>query len=105
MPEASCRRTSLLALIGALLVAPACSTLKLEPPQLSVVTMKVQSADIFSQRLQMRLRVVNPNDRELPIKADYVGKNLPTALEQSVQVRLQEIDEVDEVLLQDGGAV
>jgi LEA14-like dessication related protein len=68
MPDPSCRRTSLLALIGALLVAPACSTLKLEPPQLSVVTMKVQSADIFSQRLQMRLRVVNPNDRELPIK-------------------------------------
>jgi LEA14-like dessication related protein len=30
--------------------------------------MKVQSADIFSQRLQMRMLVQNPNDRELPIK-------------------------------------
>ena len=49
--------------------------------------------------------LVDRGHRELPIKADYVGKNLPTALEQSVQVRLQEIDEVDEVLLQDGGAV
>jgi pyrimidine operon attenuation protein/uracil phosphoribosyltransferase len=49
--------------------------------------------------------LVDRGHRELPIKADYVGKNLPTAPEQSVQVRLQEIDEVDEVLLQDGGAV
>ena len=49
--------------------------------------------------------LVDRGHRELPIKADYVGKNLPTAPEQSVQVRLQEIDDVDEVLLQDGGAV
>ena len=49
--------------------------------------------------------LVDRGHRELPIKADYVGKNLPTALEQSVQVKLQEIDDVDEVLLQDGGAV
>ena len=39
--------------------------------------------------------------RELPIKADYVGKNLPTSLKQSVQVRLQEIDGEDEVRLED----
>jgi len=44
------------------------STLKLEAPKLSVVSMKVQSADLFSQRLQVRMRVQNPNDRELPIK-------------------------------------
>jgi len=44
------------------------STFKLEPPQLSVVSMKVQSADIFSQRMQIRMRVQNPNERELPIK-------------------------------------
>ncbi len=35
--------------------------------------------------------------RELPIKADYVGKNLPTAASQSVQVRLTESDGRDEV--------
>jgi pyrimidine operon attenuation protein/uracil phosphoribosyltransferase len=49
--------------------------------------------------------LVDRGHRELPIKADYVGKNLPTSPEQSVQVRLQEIDEVDEVLVQEGGAV
>src|ERR687897_3828982 len=48
--------------------------------------------------------LVDRGHRELPIKADYVGKNLPTAPDQSVQVRLQEIDDVDEVVLQDGGA-
>lgn len=41
---------------------------KLEAPKLSVVSMKLQSADIFSQRLQLRMRVLNPNTRELPIK-------------------------------------
>jgi pyrimidine operon attenuation protein / uracil phosphoribosyltransferase len=48
--------------------------------------------------------LVDRGHRELPIKADYVGKNLPTSPEQSVQVRLQEVDEVDEVLVQEGGA-
>src|SRR3954449_3458593 len=37
--------------------------------------------------------------RELPIRPDYVGKNLPTARGQRLQVRLVELDEVDEVLL------
>ena len=43
--------------------------------------------------------LVDRGHRELPIKADYVGKNLPTAREQSVQVRLQETDGRDEVEL------
>ena len=46
--------------------------------------------------------LVDRGHRELPIKADYVGKNLPTALEESVQVRLQETDGEDEVVLQGG---
>ncbi|HEX5449103.1 MAG TPA: bifunctional pyr operon transcriptional regulator/uracil phosphoribosyltransferase PyrR [Gaiellaceae bacterium] len=37
--------------------------------------------------------------RELPIRPDYVGKNLPTARDERVQVELVEIDEVDQVLL------
>jgi pyrimidine operon attenuation protein / uracil phosphoribosyltransferase len=45
--------------------------------------------------------LVDRGHRELPIKADYVGKNLPTSPKQSVQVRLQEIDGDDEVLLVD----
>jgi pyrimidine operon attenuation protein/uracil phosphoribosyltransferase len=44
--------------------------------------------------------LVDRGHRELPIKADYVGKNLPTSPEQSVQVRLLEIDGVDEVVLE-----
>ena len=41
--------------------------------------------------------LVDRGHRELPIKADYVGKNLPTASSQSVQVHLTEIDGRDEV--------
>jgi pyrimidine operon attenuation protein / uracil phosphoribosyltransferase len=37
--------------------------------------------------------------RELPIRPDYVGKNLPTARSERIQVHLVEVDEVDEVLL------
>jgi pyrimidine operon attenuation protein/uracil phosphoribosyltransferase len=48
--------------------------------------------------------LVDRGHRELPIKADYVGKNLPTSTKQSVHVRLQEIDGEDEVLLMDGPA-
>jgi pyrimidine operon attenuation protein / uracil phosphoribosyltransferase len=45
--------------------------------------------------------LVDRGHRELPIKADYVGKNVPTSLKQSVQVRLQEIDGTDEVVIQE----
>ncbi len=44
--------------------------------------------------------LVDRGHRELPIKPDYVGKNLPTASSQSVQVRLTEIDGRDEVEIQ-----
>jgi pyrimidine operon attenuation protein/uracil phosphoribosyltransferase len=42
--------------------------------------------------------LVDRGHRELPIKADYVGKNLPTSLEESVQVCLQETDGQDQVV-------
>ena len=45
--------------------------------------------------------LVDRGHRELPIKADYVGKNLPTSLSQSVQVQLTEIDGRDQVEIQD----
>jgi pyrimidine operon attenuation protein/uracil phosphoribosyltransferase len=41
--------------------------------------------------------LIDRGHRELPIKADYVGKNLPTSLSQSVQVHLVEVDGRDEV--------
>ncbi len=45
--------------------------------------------------------LVDRGHRELPIKADYVGKNLPTSLRQSVQVRLDEVEGTDEVVIED----
>jgi pyrimidine operon attenuation protein/uracil phosphoribosyltransferase len=44
--------------------------------------------------------LVDRGHRELPIKADYVGKNLPTSVSQSVQVHLIEVDGRDEVEIQ-----
>ena len=48
--------------------------------------------------------LVDRGHRELPIKADYVGKNLPTAASESVQVRLVEVDGVDDVAVEREGA-
>jgi pyrimidine operon attenuation protein/uracil phosphoribosyltransferase len=45
--------------------------------------------------------LVDRGHRELPIKADYVGKNLPTSLTQSVNVHLAEIDGRDDVEIQE----
>jgi pyrimidine operon attenuation protein / uracil phosphoribosyltransferase len=45
--------------------------------------------------------LVDRGHRELPIKADYVGKNLPTAISQSVRVQLTEIDGRDQVDVED----
>jgi pyrimidine operon attenuation protein/uracil phosphoribosyltransferase len=44
--------------------------------------------------------LVDRGHRELPIRADYVGKNLPTSLEQSVRVCLDETDGFDAVYLE-----
>jgi pyrimidine operon attenuation protein/uracil phosphoribosyltransferase len=43
--------------------------------------------------------LIDRGHRELPIKADYVGKNLPTSREQGVRVRLDGTDDSTEVLL------
>ena len=45
--------------------------------------------------------LVDRGHRELPIKADYVGKNVPTSVRQSVQVKLTEEDGVDEVTIEE----
>jgi pyrimidine operon attenuation protein/uracil phosphoribosyltransferase len=45
------------------------------------------------------LVLIDRGHRELPIRADYVGKVLPTSKREIVQVRLSEIDEADEVLI------
>lgn len=49
---------------------------------------------------QVQLAVlVDRGHRELPIRADYVGKNLPTSRNEEIQVRLRETDDQDEVVL------
>jgi pyrimidine operon attenuation protein / uracil phosphoribosyltransferase len=54
----------------------------------------------YGRPARVRLAVVaDRGHRELPIRPDYVGKNLPTALSERIQVQLVEVDEVDRVLL------
>jgi pyrimidine operon attenuation protein / uracil phosphoribosyltransferase len=43
--------------------------------------------------------LVDRGHRELPIRPDYVGKNLPTAKDERVQVQLVEVDEIDRVVI------
>lgn len=45
------------------------------------------------------LVLIDRGHRELPIRADYVGKVLPTSRKELVQVRLKEVDGIDEVLI------
>ena len=46
--------------------------------------------------------LVDRGHRELPIRADYVGKNIPTSMHEDVQVLLQETDGADEVRIEKG---
>jgi LEA14-like dessication related protein len=67
LPEFISRRSALLSLASAAFAG--CAVLpKFAAPKLSVISLKMQSADIFSQRMLVRMRVLNPNARELPIK-------------------------------------
>jgi pyrimidine operon attenuation protein/uracil phosphoribosyltransferase len=43
--------------------------------------------------------MVDRGHRELPIRPDYVGKNLPTSQDQRVNVRVDEVDGADEVTI------
>jgi len=43
--------------------------------------------------------LIDRGHRELPIRADYVGKNIPSSKDEEVQVQLEEIDGVDEVVI------
>lgn len=55
----------------------------------------------FGRPLAIQLAVlVDRGHRELPIKADYIGKNIPTSLKEGVKVHLLEIDGVSEVIVE-----
>ena len=60
--------------------------------------------DIGRPRAVQLAALVDRGHRELPIRADYVGKNLPTALAEQVRVRLVEFDEFDEVTIEGGAS-
>jgi pyrimidine operon attenuation protein/uracil phosphoribosyltransferase len=45
--------------------------------------------------------LIDRGHRELPIKADYIGKNVPTSRQESVSVMIQEVDGRDEVVIQE----
>jgi pyrimidine operon attenuation protein/uracil phosphoribosyltransferase len=60
-------------------------------------------ADLGRPRQVQLAVLVDRGHRELPIRADYVGKNIPTAQDEVVQVRLAEIDGVDEVRIASKG--
>ena len=50
------------------------------------------------ERIQLAV-LVDRGHRQLPIRADYVGKNLPTSLGERDNVRVEELDELDEVTI------
>ncbi|SDY22595.1 pyrimidine operon attenuation protein / uracil phosphoribosyltransferase [Geodermatophilus africanus] len=60
--------------------------------------------DVGRPRAVQLAVLVDRGHRELPIRADYVGKNLPTRRGQSVKVHLDEVDGVDEVLITEVGS-
>jgi LEA14-like dessication related protein len=54
----------------AVLLLSGCSLFvpKLETPRLSVVNVELQKSDLWEQRMKVRMRVENPNDRDIPVK-------------------------------------
>ena len=56
--------------------------------------------DLGRPRAVRLAALVDRGHRELPIRADFVGKNLPTSLSERIHVRLDETDGVDEVTIE-----
>ena len=57
--------------------------------------------EIGRPRTVQLVTLIDRGHRELPIRADFVGKNLPTSTTQSIKVHLTEIDGLDEVLIEE----
>jgi len=60
--------------------------------------------DIGRPRAVRLAALVDRGHRELPIRADFVGKNLPTSSSERINVRLLEVDGVDEITIEGGDA-
>jgi pyrimidine operon attenuation protein/uracil phosphoribosyltransferase len=59
-------------------------------------------SDLGRPRVVQLAALVDRGHRELPIRADYVGKNLPTSRAERVKVRLREVDGVEDAVLISG---
>ena len=57
--------------------------------------------DLGRPRVVQLAVLVDRGHHELPIRADYVGKNIPTSLDEVVHVRLSEVDGAEEVVVAD----
>ncbi len=55
--------------------------------------------DLGRPRMIQLAVLVDRGHRELPIRPDYVGKNLPTSKLEQIEVRLDEVDQIDEVII------
>lgn len=55
--------------------------------------------DLGRPRTMQLAVLVDRGHRQLPIKADFVGKNVPTSADESIRVHMKEVDGADEVLL------
>ena len=71
-----------------------------EPEPAQVLEAGHALGEIGRPRTVQLAALVDRGHRELPIKADFVGKNLPTNLNQSVKVLLTEVDSKDEVVVE-----
>ncbi|WGD36288.1 bifunctional pyr operon transcriptional regulator/uracil phosphoribosyltransferase PyrR [Lysinibacter sp. HNR] len=56
-------------------------------------------ADFGRPRAVRLAALIDRGHRELPIRADFIGKNIPSATSERINVRLQEIDGTDEVVI------
>jgi pyrimidine operon attenuation protein/uracil phosphoribosyltransferase len=69
-------------------------------------TVRAAVDEIFDYGRPARVQLatlIDRGHRELPIRPDYVGKNLPTSQDQHVRVRVKELDDHDEVTIGPGG--
>ena len=58
------------------------------------------NAKLWRSELCIRLGVIiDRGHRELPIRPDYIGKNLPTSMNAHIHVHLSEVDDLDQVIL------
>lgn len=59
--------------------------------------------DLGRPKLIQLAVLIDRGHRELPIRADFVGKNVPTSRRETISVLLQEVDGIDKVVIEDSG--